>query len=73
MYGDPGGDTLQGGTGVDNLYGGNEDDLIRAKDGTSDVVDGGNGNVTAELDLSCVLFLCWDGDSVSSVEVKQYP
>jgi len=44
LYGGEGSDSLVGGKGADLLYGENGDDVINAADGTSDLVDGGNGS-----------------------------
>lgn len=72
VNGNGGADDLYGGAGTDGLYGGEQDDLVHAKDGETDTVSGGNGNDTADLDRGCFI-VCWDVDSVSTVEVKRYP
>ena len=73
LHGGDGNDDIEGAAGVDNLFGDNEDDYIRAKDGLSDTVNGGAGTDTAELDLGCNIFHCFDVDVVAEVENKTYP
>ena len=73
LHGGDGNDDIEGAAGIDNLFGDNEDDYIRAKDGLSDTVNGGAGTDTAELDLGCNVFHCFDVDVVAEVENKTYP
>jgi Ca2+-binding RTX toxin-like protein len=50
ILGGDGSDVLDGGGDEDRLFGGGGTDLIRARDGTPDVVDGGPGIDRAQID-----------------------
>ena len=45
-----GNDRLRGGRGSDKLLGGAGNDMLLARDGNRDIVDGGPGHDTAEVD-----------------------
>lgn len=49
--GGPGDDTIDGGSGRDALYGDAGDDLVTARDGRFDLIDCGDGNDRAVVDL----------------------
>lgn len=60
IYGGNGNDLLNGGVGINQIYGGDGDDNIYARNGTVDLVNGGNGTDHAQVD-----------DEVDLKDVKQ--
>ncbi len=50
LYGGNGTDLMTGGVGIDQYYGGNDNDTLDARNGTQDLVNGGAGNDTAQVD-----------------------
>jgi hypothetical protein len=52
IHGMDGSDTLVGGAGGDSIYGDNDADFIFAKDGEFDVIDGGPGTDSAQVDIT---------------------